>query len=86
MSKKFQQNNITRMKIAKKLDTIVQDYRSLQWLTSDEVCKLFDISPQALAQYRIRKQIPYSKIGNKCFYTVQDLGKLLYDNLQNDER
>lgn len=85
MSKKFQENNSIRIKIAQKLDAIEQDYRRLEWLTTEEVCELLKIHPQTLAQYRKRKQIPYSKIGRKCYYPVQGIKNLLYDDLKSDE-
>lgn len=86
MTKQFQQNEIIRRKIALKLYNMAQDYRKIQWLNSEEACKLLGVNPQTLAQYRKRKLIPYSKIGRRCFYAVHDLEKLLYDNLREDEK
>ncbi|WP_140487376.1 helix-turn-helix domain-containing protein [Flavobacterium sp. GSA192] len=51
-----------------------------QWLKSNEVRKLLNISPGTLQNLRINGTITYTKIGGILYYSSEDLDKLLEAN------
>lgn len=51
-----------------------------QWLKSNEVRKLLNISPGTLQNLRINGTITYTKIGGILYYSSADLDKLLEEN------
>ena len=51
-----------------------------QWLKSNEVRKLLNISPGTLQNLRINGTITYTKIGGILYYSSADLNKLLEAN------
>ncbi|MFC5683274.1 helix-turn-helix domain-containing protein [Flavobacterium sp. MAHUQ-51] len=51
-----------------------------QWLKSNEVRKLLNISPGTLQNLRINGIISYTKIGGIIYYSSADLDKLLEAN------
>lgn len=51
-----------------------------QWLKSNEVRKLLNISPGTLQNLRINGTITYTKIGGILYYSSADLDKLLESN------
>ncbi|GIZ09034.1 helix-turn-helix domain-containing protein [Flavobacterium sp. UMI-01] len=54
--------------------------QSKQWLKSNEVRKLLNISPGTLQNLRINGTISYTKIGGILYYSSADLDKLLEAN------
>ena len=51
-----------------------------QWLKSNEVRKLLNISPGTLQNLRVNGTISYTKIGGILYYSSPDLEKLLEAN------
>jgi len=51
-----------------------------QWLKSNEVRKLLNISPGTLQNLRVNGTITYTKIGGILFYSSFDLDKVLETN------
>ena len=51
-----------------------------QWLKSNEVRKLVNISPGTLQNLRVNGTITYTKIGGILYYSNADLEKLLESN------
>jgi len=51
-----------------------------QWLKSNEVRKLLNISPGTLQNLRVNGIISYTKIGGILYYSSADLDKLLEAN------
>ncbi|HEY6144402.1 MAG TPA: helix-turn-helix domain-containing protein [Flavobacterium sp.] len=51
-----------------------------QWLKSNEVRKLLNISPGTLQNLRVNGTISYTKIGGILYYSSADLEKLLKAN------
>jgi DNA-binding transcriptional MerR regulator len=51
-----------------------------QWLKSNEVRKLLNISPGTLQNLRVNGTITYTKIGGILYYSSADLDKLLDTN------
>ena len=51
-----------------------------QWLKSNEIRKLLNISPGTLQNLRINGTITYTKIGGILYYSNSDLEKLLESN------
>ena len=46
---------------------------SEQWLSNREVCGLLGISQRTLQNFRDTGILPYSRIGHKCYYRVEDV-------------
>lgn len=51
-----------------------------QWLKSNEVRKLLNISPGTLQNLRINGTLSYTKIGGIIYYAYSDLMKVLEEN------
>jgi hypothetical protein len=51
-----------------------------QWLKSNEVRKLLNISPGTLQNLRVNGTITYTKIGGILYYSSCDLNKVLETN------
>jgi hypothetical protein len=51
-----------------------------QWLKSNEVRKLLNISPGTLQNLRVNGTLTYTKIGGIIYYSNTDLDKLLNSN------
>jgi hypothetical protein len=51
-----------------------------QWLKSNEVRKLLNISPGTLQNLRVNGTITYTKIGGILYYSISDLEKVLETN------
>lgn len=47
------------------------------YLTSEEVCSLFNLSKRSLQNYRDNRQLPYTSIGGKILYPQSAIYKLL---------
>ena len=54
-----------------------------QWLKSNEVRKLLNISPGTLQNLRINGTLTYTKIGGIMYYDQTDIEKLLNGNKVN---
>lgn len=50
------------------------------WLHNEDVCKLLNISPRTLQDYRDRRIIPYTQFAGKILYRASDLEKMLEEN------
>ncbi len=57
--------------------------QSKQWLKSNEVRKLLNISPGTLQNLRINGTLSYTKIGGIMYYNNADIDKLLNGNKVN---
>lgn len=49
-----------------------------QWLKSNEVRKLLNISPGTLQNLRINGTLSYTKVGSIIFYNYDDINKMLH--------
>lgn len=54
-----------------------------QWLKSNEVRRLLNISPGTLQNFRINGTLSYTKIGGTIFYAYLDIEKILEANKIN---
>lgn len=68
-------NNIDKT-IETKSQTLVQD----PFLGNKEVCRLLQISPRSLQDYRDKRLIPFYKIEGKILYKMSDIHKMLENN------
>lgn len=76
------------LKIIERLDRIESEVRSLRndritnrWLNSKEVLTILKVSPKTLQNYRDRRLIPFSQVGNKIFYPLNGIEEFLNRNL-----
>lgn len=51
------------------------------WIDNTEVCRLLHISKRTLQYLRASGKLPYSTLGNKCYYKPEDVKALLGNNL-----
>jgi Helix-turn-helix domain len=62
---------------------IIQGKAQKQWLKSNEVRKLLNISPGTLQNMRINGTLSYTKIGGIIYYSYNDIDKVLEVNKVN---
>jgi hypothetical protein len=77
--------NEFRSKLLSDLKEIIQSkpQQTKQWLKSNEVRKLLNISPGTLQNLRINGTLSYTKIGSIMYYNHSDIDKLLNGNKTN---
>lgn len=51
-----------------------------EWLTEKEACEFLDVSKSTIQGYRLRGKLPYSQIGNKIKYKLDDIQSFLTIN------
>jgi len=56
--------------------------QSKQWLKSNEVRKMLNISPGTLQNLRINGTLRFSKIGGMMYYKLEDITKVLEGGFQ----
>ncbi|MCC8089200.1 MAG: helix-turn-helix domain-containing protein [Rikenellaceae bacterium] len=47
------------------------------WMDSQEVCLLLHISKRTLNSYKLKEILPSSRMGNKTFFKITDIQKLI---------
>jgi hypothetical protein len=77
--------NEFRCQLLNDLKEIIQSkpQQTKQWLKSNEVRKLLNISPGTLQNLRINGTLSYTKIGGIMYYNHSDINKLLNGNKTN---
>lgn len=55
-----------------------------KWLRTNEVQKLLSISWSTLQRMRIKGQLPYTKIENTYFYSVEEIHKILQERMSTN--
>ena len=51
-----------------------------RWYTTEDLCRRFRLSKRTLQNYRDRKLIKFSQIGNKIFYKHSDVEEFFTDH------
>ncbi len=71
--------NEFRSQLLNDLKEIIQSkpQQTKQWLKSNEVRKLLNISPGTLQNLRINGTLNYKRIGGIIFYNYDDINKML---------
>lgn len=70
-------------KLMKQMEDITKSIKQLNEgvefhvYTSKEVCKRLGVSEALLSIYRNERQLPYSRVGDKYFYTEEDIDKFI---------
>ena len=49
------------------------------WVDNDTLSKMLDVKKRTLQNYRDNGIIPFTFIGNKVYYKLSDIGKILAD-------
>jgi len=52
---------------------LMNEGEELNIYTSEDVCKKLGVSETLLSRYRNERQLSYSKVGDKYFYTDEDI-------------
>ena len=83
---KIDELNNQHSELMQKLDSLIsalnydkQQNNSL-FLDNNQFSKLMNISKRTAQQWRDNSVISYSQVGNKIFYRITDIEKLLQDN------
>lgn len=72
------QCSLTRLE--SKLDKLTPDQLDTVTYRPEEVCKMLDISPKTLQNYRDKSLIDFSQVGPKIWFTAQDVQTFLTQN------
>lgn len=51
-----------------------------EWWDNQDVCRLLGISLRTLQSYRDKGLLPYSQIGHKCYYKIEDIERFIEEN------
>lgn len=74
---------------AEKLEEVTSRYskskKMQKWLEGNEVCEILNISKRTLQTYRDNGTLPYSQIGYKMYYLVDDILKMLNKQFNSDK-
>lgn len=54
-----------------------------RWYDNFEVMKMFHISQRTLQTLRSNGKLPFTKLGNKCFYRGQDLQQMMMESFRD---
>ncbi len=54
-----------------------------RWLDNQDVCRLLNVSKRTLQNLRSAGKIPFSMVGNKCFYKAEDIDAIITNRLKN---
>jgi len=65
---------VAKLKIGKKIDP--EDI----FFDNQEFLQLMNISKRTAQEWRNKKVIPFSQVGNKIYYTLSDIQKLLKEH------
>ena len=52
-------------------------------LDNQDLCLLFQISPRSLQRYRSLGVLPYKRLGQKTYYTEEDVNQFIKNNVKN---
>ena len=66
--------------IQTKLDKMTPDQLDTVTYTPAEVCKMLDVSPKTLQNYRDKNHIDFSQVGPKIWFTAEDVQTFLTRN------
>lgn len=75
--KKFNDNDFE--KLMDSIDRVTKSFRKMNGgeeltiYTNEDMCKKLGVSETLLSRYRDERQLPYSKVGDKYFYTDEDI-------------
>ena len=50
------------------------------WIDSEDLMRVLHISKRTLLKLRANGTIPFSRIGNKFYYKIEDIQRILQDN------
>ena len=54
-----------------------EDKKMSEWMDSQDVCVLLNISPRTLQTLRDSGRLAYSQINHKTYYLPEDVGRML---------
>ena len=60
-----------------------QDLHLEKWYDNYDVQKMFHISQRTLQTLRSKGKLPFTKLGNKCFYREQDLQYMMMESFRD---
>lgn len=75
--KKFNDNDFEKLMAS--IDCATKSLRKMNGgeeltiYTNEDMCKKLGVSETLLSRYRNERQLPYSKVGDKYFYTDEDI-------------
>lgn len=66
--------------------SVGSDDDSTTWLTNEQLMEFLDVSRSTLNRYRMQDKLPYSKVGQKIYYRLEDIQELLEKNLRRPKQ
>ena len=85
--KKFNDNDFEKLIDSIDCATIslrqMNEGEELNIYTSEDVCKKLGVSETLLSRYRNERQLSYSKVGDKYFYTDEDIESFMENTSSN---
>jgi hypothetical protein len=76
---------IKRLIMKELLETFQMTKKGKTWLKSEDAMEYLKCSKSTLKHLRLTDQIPYTKIGGRCLYSVEDIEALLHKNSKDNE-
>lgn len=79
--KKFNDNDFEKLMTS--IDCATKSLRKMNGgeeltiYTNEDMCKKLGVSETLLSRYRNERQLPYSKVGDKYFYTDEDIDSFI---------
>ena len=64
---------MSRIDCATKSLRKMNEGEGLNIYTNEDMCKKLGVSETLLSRYRYERKLPYSKVGDKYFYTDEDI-------------
>ena len=74
---------MSRIDCATKSLRKMNEGEELNIYTSEDVCKKLGVSETLLSRYRNERQLPYSKVDDKYFYTDEDIESFMENTSSN---
>jgi len=70
------------MEFAKRIESLCSTHTQKveNWLDSQDVCLLLDVSKRTLQYYRSSGRLAYSQIGSKIYYKTSDIERIIADS------
>ncbi|TDX00521.1 helix-turn-helix domain-containing protein [Dinghuibacter silviterrae] len=66
-----------RVTLLKDLEAIIKASRAKKWLRTNEVLEVLGISEVTLRTLRNKGVIPFRKIGNVCYYSIEEVNEAI---------
>jgi hypothetical protein len=81
--KTFEQMQRAFASFANQIKNLCNSKVSDKWLNNRDVCGLLQISLRTLQSHRDTGTLPFSQIGHKCYYKVNNIEEFINQQIKN---